>query len=220
MNRLMLLAASAVLLSATAASAAVTESAVNMRSGPGTQYDVITTLPGGARFDVSSCNGGWCQGSYRGTTGFVSASYLDLGGDAPGPVVVAPPAYDDDYYDDPGYYAGPGYFGYYNSPSWRHRHRGHWQGGPRPGRPPVVGTPGRPPVIGRPGRPGVNPPSVGFPRQGVPSRGFAAPRGPSPGFGAPAGMPRGGSPGFGAPAASAPAPAAPSAGPAVGFPGR
>jgi len=198
----LLAAASALVLTASAASAAITESAVNMRSGPGTQYDVVTTLPGGARFDVSNCNGAWCQGSFQGRSGFVSSNYLDFGGEGPAPVVVAPQVYDDYGYDDyPAY--GPG-FGYYNGPSWRYRQPGQWNR-PRPGRPPMAGRPGRPFVVDRPGRPGMNrPPSVGFPRQGGPR------------VGAPAGMPRGASPGFAGPArGAAPAPAAPSAAPSA-----
>ncbi|RTL89264.1 SH3 domain-containing protein, partial [Ancylobacter aquaticus] len=55
-----------------AASAAVVTRDLNVRSGPGTNYRVIGTLPGGTRVAVGSCRGNWCQAA----GGWVSASYL------------------------------------------------------------------------------------------------------------------------------------------------
>ena len=41
-----------------AAAPAVTETDLNMRSGPGTGYGVVTVIPDGATVDVAGCSGG------------------------------------------------------------------------------------------------------------------------------------------------------------------
>ncbi|MPT25262.1 MAG: ligand-binding protein SH3, partial [Starkeya sp.] len=56
----------------TAASAAVVTRDLNVRAGPGTNFRVIGTLPGGTRVNVGGCQGNWCQAA----GGWVSASYL------------------------------------------------------------------------------------------------------------------------------------------------
>lgn len=198
MRTTLLAAASALVLSAGVASAApaVTESAVHMRAGPGTQFQIVTTLPDGARVDAGPCNGGWCAVAWNGESGYVSQNYLQMAGN-PGVIASGPDYYYDDepdygagIYVTPGFY-GPGY-------RYRHGHHGNWNRGhtwnPGPGRP------GHPPVIGRPGRPG------------------------GPGFAGPPANWRG-NPGIGTPRVSAPtglrsgrpaAPAAPAAGPRQG----
>ncbi|QFR32643.1 SH3 domain-containing protein [Ancylobacter sp. TS-1] len=61
-----------------AAGSAVAATTVNVRSGPGTAYDVLGTLPGGSPVDLASCADGWCQTQY----GYVSARLLEpAGGD-------------------------------------------------------------------------------------------------------------------------------------------
>jgi uncharacterized protein YraI len=203
MRTTLLAAASALVLSAGIASAApaITQSAVNMRAGPGTQYPVLTTLPGRAPVDVAGCDGSWCQVNWNGREGYVSANYLQMAG-APGPVAVSPGyyaepdyAYDDDYYGSPGFFVGPGY---------RYRHHGDWRRGNNWHNGP--GRPGRPPVIGRPGRPG-DPGFAGPPANWRGNPGIGAPR-----ASAPTGL-RSGGPGFGAPLAapSGPAISAPAA---------
>ena len=128
-------AASALVLSAGAAAAApaTAESPVNMRAGPGTQYEVVATIPGGATVDVAGCTGSWCQVTFAGESGFASRSYLTLA--EGGAVAVAPGyAYDDTpYYDDYGYGPSVGFF-----VGQRH-HRFHhgWNGNGNGGR---VGT--------------------------------------------------------------------------------
>lgn len=132
-----LLAGSALLLSAGAAMAApaTAETDLNVRSGPGPEYAVVGTIPGGATVDVGGCTGSWCQVSFSGGEGFASRSYLAMGGAVVGPsvgVAVAPEYYDygpdyalgDDYYDY-GYY-GPS-VGFYAG-GFRGGHRG-WNGG-------------------------------------------------------------------------------------------
>src|SRR3954471_8811608 len=53
------------LLTASAANAApgVATGDVNMRSGPGTGYSVITTIPAGAPLEIYGCSS-WCQVGY------------------------------------------------------------------------------------------------------------------------------------------------------------
>lgn len=147
--------------SALAWPATVTSSA-NVRSGPGTRYPIVTTLPAGTTVDVSSCPAGWC----RTQDGYIAASLLAQGGGTS--VVVQPYAnnYYDDYYDD-GFYdggwVGGGYWGpgwgpgrrwWWNNhrpPNWHGRppHWGgkppHWGGKPPGGKPPQWGGGGRPP---------------------------------------------------------------------------
>jgi uncharacterized protein YraI len=58
----------------TIAEAAVghTTSSVRLRTGPGSHFPSITTIPRGATVDVGSCSS-WCRVSYHGRSGFVSA---------------------------------------------------------------------------------------------------------------------------------------------------
>lgn len=68
-------AAAVVFLPAVASAAPATAtSGVNVRSGPGTSYQVIGGLSSGQRVDVQGCRSGWCY--INGPTGYVSASYL------------------------------------------------------------------------------------------------------------------------------------------------
>ena len=84
-------AASALVLSAGAANAvpATAETALNVRSGPGTQYQVVGAIPAGATVDVGDCTGSWCRVSFSGGTGFANRSYLAMGGGGAA-VAVAP----------------------------------------------------------------------------------------------------------------------------------
>lgn len=122
-----------------AASAAVITDTVNVRSGPGTNYAVIGSLPAGARVSVGGCTGNWC----RVGGGWVSASFIAGGGTS----VVVTPNYADDValgvgafalgaavgsaWDDGwGWGYGPGW-GYYGpgwgwGPGWR---RPYWRSG-------------------------------------------------------------------------------------------
>ncbi len=67
----------------------------NVRSGPGTAYGVLGTLPAGSPVDVIACTGNWCQTQYgyisagllgQGATGYGAAGYgaAGLAGVAPG----------------------------------------------------------------------------------------------------------------------------------------
>lgn len=68
------------LFSATAAQAAnaIVTTNLNIRTGPGTKYRVIGSIPNGARVDVRGCTSGygWCQVNYAGRYGWASSRYL------------------------------------------------------------------------------------------------------------------------------------------------
>lgn len=86
------LAAGVVLASAGIASAAIVTNDLNLRSGPGTRYGVIDTMPAGAYVRVIGCGGSWCRVKWHGRVGYASASYLGGGRVyASEPVYVAPP---------------------------------------------------------------------------------------------------------------------------------
>jgi uncharacterized protein YraI len=194
-------AGSALLLSAGAAAAApaVVSTDLNMRSGPGTQYGVITTIPGGATVDVDGCTGSWCAVNFNGRSGYASASYLQGGASVGGGAVAVVPGYVDEPYDDYydygysygpsiGIYAGPRYRYGWRGGNWRGRHHGGWAGRPGWNRPRTGNWQGRPGFQGGPRvgtAPIARPVPSGGPRVGAPGGG--------PRVSAPAGMPRGGS---------------------------
>jgi uncharacterized protein YraI len=130
----LLLGASLVALSAGAAAAApaVVESGLNLRSGPGTGYAVVATMPAGARVDARDCSGSWCRVSYDGTAGYASRAYLDI--ETAG---VAPQYsyysgyYAEPYYYEPGYaytYSYPEVFGFSHGHHFHHRRFRHEHG--------------------------------------------------------------------------------------------
>jgi Bacterial SH3 domain len=116
-----------------ARSAAVTAS-VNLRSGPGTDQEIITTIPAGSTVRVTSCSGEWCEVTWNGRDGYAIARNLSIG--APrqagpyGPRSGYPGGYGPErqaggYGPQPGYPGGygpappPGYEapGYYGPPA-------------------------------------------------------------------------------------------------------
>jgi uncharacterized protein YraI len=101
-----------------AAAPALATANVNMRQGPGTQYGVITTIPGGSTVEVINCTGEWCNVQWQGRGGYAIARNLDLGGGPGpgpgGPVVVGPPGPPVvvvDPYPYPYYWGRRGYWG-------------------------------------------------------------------------------------------------------------
>jgi hypothetical protein len=58
------------------AAAATALQNVNVRSGPSTDYSVVTLLHQGDAVDVRQCEGLFCQVTFGGKSGWVSASYL------------------------------------------------------------------------------------------------------------------------------------------------
>lgn len=63
---------------------------LNLRAGPGTNYEVLATMPGGAVVDVEGCRGSWCRVDYRGREGWASARYLGEQTARRGPPAHAP----------------------------------------------------------------------------------------------------------------------------------
>lgn len=64
-----------------ASGAAVAVTDLNLRTGPSTRNQVIRVLRGGSPVRVNACTQGpgWCDVTYRGSRGWVSARYLDFG---------------------------------------------------------------------------------------------------------------------------------------------
>lgn len=79
---------------------------VNLRSGPGTYYDVLYVIPYGATIEVYDCSG-WCHVTYAGYTGYVAASYVYTG-------EYRPPRYEPPRYNPPARYNPPRYRPRYN----------------------------------------------------------------------------------------------------------
>ena len=70
---------------------------LNMRSGPGTGYSILATIPKGTSLRIESISGTWARVSYSGRTGYVSTAYLQstsAPAPAPAPVTPAPSAED------------------------------------------------------------------------------------------------------------------------------
>lgn len=65
-----------------AAETKVTTGALNLRTGPGTGYRIILTMPKGASVSVTSTSNGWSRVTYNGTAGYASAEYLTTPSDA------------------------------------------------------------------------------------------------------------------------------------------
>lgn len=64
----------------TATHTVTAKSGLNVRSGPGTGYSILGTLPYGTSVTVTGNSGGWSIIQYSGKTGYVSSNYLSSGG--------------------------------------------------------------------------------------------------------------------------------------------
>jgi uncharacterized protein YraI len=73
---LALLASSAV---DAAAEPATVESNVNLRSGPGGAFNVVTVIPEGSRLDVQLCRDEWCRVKFAHLSGYASRALLKIG---------------------------------------------------------------------------------------------------------------------------------------------
>ncbi|TCT01601.1 SH3 domain-containing protein [Aquabacter spiritensis] len=84
-----------------AATSATVLRQLNVRTGPGTNFPVISQLPAGATIEAMACSPSWCTIAWNGPA-FVAASYLGFDGpppyvdgpllfSAPPPVMIAPP---------------------------------------------------------------------------------------------------------------------------------
>jgi SH3-like domain-containing protein len=123
MNFTRIAAAAAALLALSAVYAqAVPALAVNdvkVRQGPGTNYRIVGTIPGGATVEVSGCRGRWCAIVWQGGSGYATAASFVPGGAPPtgagGPPLRAyPPGYaPPPVADYPGFEFGPDSAHYY-----------------------------------------------------------------------------------------------------------
>ena len=50
---------------------------VNLRTGPGTEYQSVATLVSGLKVEVLSCEPNWCRVVGQGVKGWVSSGYLE-----------------------------------------------------------------------------------------------------------------------------------------------
>lgn len=73
-----LVCAAAVVFLPTMAAAAPGEAtgSVNVRSGPGTSFEIVDRLSAGEDVDVLGCRLGWCYIQHPGPDGYVSSSYV------------------------------------------------------------------------------------------------------------------------------------------------
>lgn len=67
----------------------ITAAAVNVRTGPGTDFDVIGSLNEGARIIATGQNNGWYTGTFNGQQGWVAASVVNISGPCSGLPEVA-----------------------------------------------------------------------------------------------------------------------------------
>jgi len=95
-------------------SAAVTAS-VNLRSGPGTDSEIVTTIPAGSTVRVTGCSGEWCEVTWNGRSGYAIARNLSIGAPRQAGAYGPQPRYAGGYGPQPGYSGGygpqPGYSG-------------------------------------------------------------------------------------------------------------
>jgi uncharacterized protein YraI len=124
---------------ARARSAAVAAT-VNLRSGPGTDSEIITTIPAGSAVRVTGCSGEWCEVTWNGRSGYAIARNLSIGAPRQARTYGPQPGYAGGYgpeppavYEAPGYAPpavvyGPTYYrpGVYYGPGWGWRRRWWW----------------------------------------------------------------------------------------------
>lgn len=71
----------------------ITGNAVNIRTGPGTNFDAIGTLVDGVQFIATGQNSGWYNGTYNGQSAWVAAGVVNASGNCANlPTVQAPAA--------------------------------------------------------------------------------------------------------------------------------
>ncbi|MEJ5027429.1 SH3 domain-containing protein [Brucella anthropi] len=62
-----------------------------MRSGPGTGYQKMKTLPARARVNIQRCAGNWCSIRAQGFSGWISASFVRATHRPARATIVVPP---------------------------------------------------------------------------------------------------------------------------------
>src|SRR5215216_7073733 len=113
-----------------AAAPATVERSAKLRSGPGTGYGVIATLPRGATIDVNGCSSGWCEVAWDSRHGYVAQRLLASTVTSP-TVAATPIPATEDHFDYPGFdYPGTAYapaVGVTVAPRWSHRRWSDWR---------------------------------------------------------------------------------------------
>jgi len=122
-------AAFALLSTATAEAApAFVTTTVNLRSGAGTDNEIIAKIPGGSLVDAANCTE-WCEVEWQGKKGFAIASAIDRSGRVPVrrmPPRAYPPESDVVVVGPPEYYGPPVYYYPYRPYYWRYRPYRYW----------------------------------------------------------------------------------------------
>ena len=95
------------------AGSAVVSANVNLRSGPGTDSEILATIPAGSTVRVGPCEGEWCPVTWNGQSGYAIARNLNLGGSRQAGAYPAQPGYQPGYPDE---YGPPGYAPGYGPP--------------------------------------------------------------------------------------------------------
>jgi uncharacterized protein YraI len=123
------------------AGSATVSAKVNLRSGPGTDSEILASIPAGSTVLVGPCEGEWCPVTWNGQSGYAIARNLNLGGSRQARVYSGRPGYQPGYPDDdglpgyaPGYYGPPVVYGpayyygprVYYGPGWGWRRRWGW----------------------------------------------------------------------------------------------
>ena len=62
---------------------------LNLRAGPGTDYDKLASIPYGTTLTLTGITDGWYKTSYNGSTGYVSSDYVSLTAPASSAVAYA-----------------------------------------------------------------------------------------------------------------------------------
>jgi hypothetical protein len=99
----------------------VVSAKVNLRSGPGTDSEILATIPAGSTVRVGPCEGEWCAVTWNGQNGYAIARNLNLGASRQaGGYPAQPGVYPEGNDYPPGAYGpgayGPGYYGPYGPP--------------------------------------------------------------------------------------------------------
>src|SRR5689334_14225720 len=64
------------LVTASAAATTQTTNSLNLRSGAGIHYDVVTVVPTGASINILSCGAEWCNCAWGTYKGYVEGKFL------------------------------------------------------------------------------------------------------------------------------------------------
>jgi uncharacterized protein YraI len=69
-------ASAAIIIPTVVPSLTTTRSNLNLRVGPGLNYQVAFVIPAGSAVNVVSCGGTWCIVAWAGQTGYCDGTYL------------------------------------------------------------------------------------------------------------------------------------------------